>query len=46
MPALIKCNKNSVLTDISIQNATVNKDFVAMHGHIDIATGESKTSIL
>ena len=40
MSSVIKCNINSVHTDINIQNASVIKDFIAMREYIDIATSE------
>ena len=48
MPSVIKCNINSVHTDINIQNANVIKDFIAMREDIDIATSDKQnlTSII
>ena len=48
MPAAIKDNKNSVHTDINIQNASVIKDFIVMREDIDIVTSDKQnlTSII
>ena len=48
MPSVIKCNINSVHTDINIQNANVIKEFIAMREDIDIATSDKQnlTSII